>query len=95
MTFGWHFETFRNIWMTFGWHFKKITTHVQNPNENLEGASEWIYCSEKQVEKAFKDAQKLYGGKYIKPYPDQNIKKLGEADMKQKNNLYKGFIIFK
>ena len=30
------------------------TTHVQNPNENLEGASEWIYCSEKMLKKHLK-----------------------------------------
>jgi len=55
-----------------------------------EGETEWIYASEKMIEKAFDDAKKIFGGK-LEGFKMNDINRIAS---KKKNVIYTGNIIF-
>jgi hypothetical protein len=68
------------------------TTRVNNPNDDKEGATEWIYTNEETIHNAFLDAKKKFSG-LLDLYSLGNINKIGNENEKNKPN-YVGKIIF-
>ena len=53
------------------------------------GQTEWIYCGSRQVDKAFNQAEKVFGGESVL----YNMQLLSEAD-RDRDTLFKGVIYF-
>ena len=69
----------------------KTTTRIRNADEN-GGDSEWFYANEEQLDNAFKDAFKIYGGKNL----DNHLKDINRnANANAKNATYKAEIYYK
>ena len=69
------------------------TTRIRNVNENWEGETEWIYCKEENIHKAFIAAQKKYSGKMHLFHLDELNEKAREKE--NANPIYTGKVIFK
>lgn len=78
------------------------STRSKNPNEQKEGATEWIYTNENTIHQAFSWAQKKYNGKvhlfYLEGVNPDTLKFESIVDKaKEKENdkpLYTGKIMF-
>ena len=79
------------------------TSRIRNVNENWEGETEWIYCKEENIHKAFIAAEKKYGGKKYLFYLDGLNSETGQLESindkaKEKedaNPIYTGKVMFK
>ena len=79
------------------------TSRIRNANENWEGETEWIYCKEENIHKAFTAAQKKYGGQMHLFYLDGLNPETGQLESindkaKEKedaNPIYTGKVIFR
>lgn len=69
----------------------KTTTRVKNAGADGRGQSEWFYASEKEIDTAFANANKVFGGKKL----DNNLAQINQdADKNKKNNTYTAEIFY-
>ena len=79
------------------------TSRIRNMNENWEGETEWIYCKEENIHKAFIAAEKKYSGKMHLFYLDGVNPETGQKesindkakDKEDANPIYTGKVMFK
>ena len=79
------------------------TTRVRNANDALSGQTEWVYCNEEDIHKAFVAAQEKFGGKVHLFYleglnPETGAFESINDNAKEKakgSPLYTGKVIFK